>query len=95
MREDTSIMINDLGTIEHVGSETFWQDQFAAIPVKATSCEYKFGAVVELLKVIVCEFSALPADCLPAIEQCDAAANKSDCSSDVRDNCCGFTQHDF
>jgi len=60
--------------LRHIWLEAFRQDKLAPIPVQTSSSKYKLGIVIEILEIVVCEFSSLPTYGLPTVEQCNAAA---------------------
>ena len=67
-------MLDELFAIGHIRPEIIRDDEFASVPVKASSRKNEFGTIVEVLKVTICEFSTLPEHGLPVIQQRYAAA---------------------
>jgi hypothetical protein len=67
-------MLDKLLPIRHIGDESFRQNKLTPIPIETAPSKYKLGAIVEVLKVGVGKSSSLPADRLPAVEQCNTPA---------------------
>jgi hypothetical protein len=68
-------MLDELFAVGHIGLKAFRKNQLAAVSIETAPGKNEFCVVVEILEIIVREFSAFPTHSLPAIEQRNAAAS--------------------